>query len=417
MKPFKITITKRERRRPSATGEMVTHVRYFLNYNDPKTGRRMQPSYERRGDAEAARNEIVATVQRGSFTDRRGAPTITALTDHWLACSQGRVKPSTLKGYQVVCDLIKGPLLRGTPQERGTYSRTGELPQGAELVPMLGGVLAIELTTAMIRQWHATLKDLVGYYSANRAKSLLKSVLALAEEDFGVRAPTMPTNLGRRASRPKKTILTPDQIAAVIAGAKADPEKGVYYAFPFLTGTRASEQLGLLWEDVDFADGVIRIRRIQERDGSLCEMTKTEAGLREIPMMPVLREMLLSWRDRCPRDPRLPARVFPAPGTRQAWPKPRIGGGGPLIYQNFRTRFWRPAFEALGLPYVSLHSARHSFISTLQAQGVEVGLVAKLAGHANPSVTLGHYTQAVRGGGEAVERLQEAFSPPSSAAA
>jgi len=48
---------------------------------------------------------------------------------------------------------------------------------------------------------------------------------------------------------------------------------------------------------------------------------------------------------------------------------------------------------------------------------VEVGLVAKLAGHANPAVTLGHYTQAVRGGGEAVERLQEAYSAPSSAAA
>ena len=71
---------------------------------------------------------------------------------------------------------------------------------------------------------------------------------------------------------------------------------------------------------------------------------------------------------------------------------------------------WQPIFDELGLPYVSLHSARHSFISTLQAQGVEVGLVAKLAGHANPAVTLGHYTQAVRGGSEALEALQHAYS-------
>jgi integrase len=282
---------------------------------------------------------------------------------------------------------------------------------------MLGDIIAIELTTAMIRQWHSTLKEMVGYYSANRAKSVLKSVLALAEEDFGVRAPSMPTNLGRRASRPKKTLLSPDQIAAILVGAKADPERGIYYAFPFLTGTRASEQLGLLWDDVDFQAGVIRIRRIQERDGSLCEMTKTEAGQREIPMMPLLQEMLLDWRTRCPSHAEMPRRVFPSPGARQAWPKPRIGGGGPLIYQNFRTRYWRPVFKTLGLPYVSLHSARHSFISVLQAQGVEVGLVAKLAGHANPSVTLGHYTQAVRGGGDAVERLQQAYSGPSAAAA
>jgi hypothetical protein len=42
----------------------------------------------------------------------------------------------------------------------------------------------------------------------------------------------------------------------------------------------------------------------------------------------------------------------------------------------------------LWLPAVTPHSARHCFISTLQAQGIEVGLVAKLAGHANANVTL-----------------------------
>jgi len=36
--------------------------------------------------------------------------------------------------------------------------------------------------------------------------------------------------------------------------------------------------------------------------------------------------------------------------------------------------------------------------------------VAKLAGHADPAVTLGHYTQAVRGGAEAVAILDAAYS-------
>ena len=53
---------------------------------------------------------------------------------------------------------------------------------------------------------------------------------------------------------------------------------------------------------MDFEHNVIRIRRIQERDGSLTEMTKTEAGTRVIPMSPTLREMLLAWRVRCPRQ-------------------------------------------------------------------------------------------------------------------
>lgn len=56
------------------------------------------------------------------------------------------------------------------------------------------------------------------------------------------------------------------------------------------------------------------------------------------------------------------------------------------------------------------HSARHLFISALQAEGVEVGLVAKLAGHASPAVTLSHYTQAVRGGDAAIKALESAFA-------
>ena len=85
-------------------------------------------------------------------------------------------------------------------------------------------------------------------------------------------------------------------------------------------------------------------------------------------------------------------------------------GRGPLLFSNYLKRYWKPAFAAAGVRYVTHHSARHSFVSTLQAQGDEVGLVAKLAGHANPAVTVGHYTQAVRGGAEAMAVLEAAYS-------
>jgi integrase len=77
---------------------------------------------------------------------------------------------------------------------------------------------------------------------------------------------------------------------------------------------------------------------------------------------------------------------------------------------NFRKRFWATTLKRLGLPAVTPHSARHSFISTLQAQGIEVGLVAKLAGHKNAVVTLSHYTHAMRGGEDAVKALDRAYA-------
>ena len=171
---------------------------------------------------------------------------------------------------------------------------------------------------------------------------------------------------------------------------------------------RVSEQLGLMWEDVDLEHNIITIRRVQERDGSTTDQTKTEAGARVIPSRPPCARC-------CLVAPHLPAsgrqlyRVFSGLGVPQQWPLPRRSGGSPALYSNFLKRYWRPASKAAGVRHVTHHSARHSFVSTLPAQGVEVGLVAKLAGHANPAVTLEHYTQAVRGGAEALAVLERAY--------
>lgn len=410
-KPFNVSITSTTRRRKLSDGTVADYPQWYCEYRDPATGKRRRTSFNRKKDAEAHRNDLLLKVAEGSYVDERSAPTISQAIDHWLATKDGNVKPSTLKGYRVVTNgAIRGPLLVGTRQERAEYTERKIAPKGARFLKMLGDIKLIDLTTAQIRVWYRTVAEQCGTYTANRAKSHLKSILALAEEDFGIRAPSMPTGLARARSRPKKAILTPEHIAKFIAAAKLDPEHGIYYAFPFLAGTRPSEQLGLLWSEVDFERNVIHIRRIQERDGSLTEMTKTEAGTRDIPMSAALREMLLEWRVRCPRKGKELHRVFPGPGRLQEWPKPRLGGGGPLLYQNFRKRYWEPAFKNLAVPYVTPHSARHSFISTLQAQGIEVGLVAQIAGHANPTVTLGHYTQAVRDGGAAIEALDRAYA-------
>ena len=378
---FSVNITKRVRIRRLQEGAVVRQARWVANYTDPLSGKRRQQFFETYKSAIARRTELVEMVATDTYVDRRSAPTVEQALDHWLEDKRAKVKASTLAAHKVVV----------------AHIRSG-----------LGKVKVTDLTTADIRIWHRQLTERSGAYTANRAKSHLRSILALAEEDFRVRAPTMPEGLGRGRQRTRKTILMPDQIATLLASARSD-ERGIYYAFPFLAGTRPSEQLGLLWEDIDSDEGVIRVRRIQERDGSLTNMTKTEAGTREVPIGTTLRELLLNWRVRCPRVSGELHRVFPGPGRMEPWPKPRRGGGGPLLYQNFRRRYWQPVFERLGLPYVTPHSARHSYISTMQAAGVEVGLVAKLAGHASAVVTLGHYTQAVRGGGEAAEALEKAY--------
>jgi integrase len=406
-----VNLTKRDRNRKLKSGEVVTQTRWVLNYREPRTGKRKQLFFDRQKDAQAKRNEIIAQIETGSYADDRNkSVTIGEATRRWLDDRAGEVKDGTLAGYRQSASYIIGPLLVGTPLQRCEFTATGKKPEGTRLIPMLGDIKVRDLSTSDIRAWHKTVAAEVGWYSANRAKMFLNAVLALAAEDLNIRPPAMPANLGRGKPKAKKPILTPDQVNMLLRAARADREKGIYVAFPFLAGTRPSEQLGLLWDDVDFDANVIHIRRMQERDGSITDMTKTVAGTRDIPMCSLLRAMLMEWRLICPRWSGELHRVFPGLGHRQPWPLPRTGGGGPLLYWNFRSRFWVPALRSLGLPIVTPHSARHCFISTLQAQGIEVGLVAKLAGHASAVVTLGHYTQAVRGAESAVAALERAFT-------
>ena len=329
---FTINITKRVRTRHLQDGRAVRQVRWVVNYHDPVSRKRRQQFFETHKAAVARRTELVEQVSTDTYVDRRTAPTIAEALDHWLEDKHGKIKPSTLAAHRVVVAHILGGL---------------------------GKTKVSDLTTADIRVWHRKLTESSGAYTANRAKSHLRSILALAEEDFRVRAPTMSEGLGRGRQRSRKTILMPAQIAALVTEARND-ERGIYYAFPFLAGTRPSEQLGLLWEDINVDAGVIRVRRIQERDGSLTEMTKTEAGTREIPIGGTLRELLLAWRVRCPRVGGELHRVFPGPRLMQAWPGPRIGGGGPLLYQNCRKRYWAPVFKKLGF------ALRHAALSATQ---------------------------------------------------
>jgi integrase len=88
---------------------------------------------------------------------------------------------------------------------------------------------------------------------------------------------------------------------------------------------------------------------------------------------------------------------------------PGQGGGGPLLYSNYRVQIWKPFLAKLGLPEVTPHSARHSYISTLQAAGIEVATVAKLAGHANPTTTLSVYSHAVGGSETVAAALESAY--------
>jgi integrase len=78
--------------------------------------------------------------------------------------------------------------------------------------------------------------------------------------------------------------------------------------------------------------------------------------------------------------------VFPAPK------------GGVLSPGNFRTRIWKPAVEGIGRPEAKFHWLRHSNVSLLREEGVDLEAVSKHVGHASSQITsrvYSHQTDAI----------------------
>jgi integrase len=194
---------------------------------------------------------------------------------------------------------------------------------------------------------------------------------------------------------------SPDRIEALLeAGAELDREprsrcreREAILATLVLAGPRASELCRLLWRDLDLANARLHVGR-----------SKTAAGLREIPIGPLLRDLLAAHKARSYRgDP--DGLVFPN------------ASGGARNKDTLRTGVLVDAFaradEILGrrgqvpLPRgLTAHKLRHTFASIMFASGADPYSVMRMLGHTDPAFTLRVYTHMMARSEEERARLK-----------
>jgi integrase len=233
----------------------------------------------------------------------------------------------------------------------------------------------------------------------NATITRLGTILDVADErELIARNPVRvnPRNRKLKLRRVRRAYLDrPEQIEALLlaptaldAEARNRADRDTCLRRPMLAtlifgGLRISDSLTLRWRDVDLAGGRLRVA------GS-----KTDAGVRWVPLMPALRDELAerkaSAAHAAPND-----KVF---ATRT---------GGTWSRDNARKRIFDKAVELAdqrledaGLAPtpegLTPHSLRHTYISLRVALGHDPATIAQDAGHADMAVTFRIYTHVMR---------------------
>ncbi len=265
----------------------------------------------------------------------------------------------------------------------------------SHLLPFFAGHPLSEITIEQVDRYRRekVREGRLSPTSINKTITRLGQILEVAVERGLI--PRNPAKVGGKrrklkTRKPERSYLDRgDQIESLLDAAgeldrigRGPRVRRLLLATLIFAGLRLGEALALRWRDVDLAAG--RLRVID---------SKTDAGVREVELLPLLREELATHKAGC-RNPSGGALVF-ATGT-----------GGAQNPSNVRNRILTGSVKlanerreqaGLGpLPQgLTPHSLRRTFISLLLAAGEDPPYVMRQVGHSDPRVTLGIYAQVM----------------------
>jgi len=342
--------------------------------------------------AETELQNVLADVRRGIWQPPDPLPTparqdvnFHEFASEWLAARKGSIAPSTWQSYR------------------------NELVH--HLLPFFHAHEVRQITVAEVDRYRE-LKLREGRISAtyiNATITRLGAILDVADErELIHRNPVRvnPRNRKLKVRRAQRAYLDrPDQIEALLEAAgtldrdaASRSDRDTCLRRPLLAtlifgGLRISEALNLRWRDIDLAGGRLRVA------GS-----KTDAGVRWVPLMAALRDELIARKLSTPRNGPDDT-VF------------STTAGGTWSRDNARKRIFDTAvrladerLEEHGLAPtpegLTPHSLRHTYISLRVALGDDAATIAQDAGHADMAVTFRIYTHVMRLADGDRDRLQ-----------
>lgn len=260
------------------------------------------------------------------------------------------------------------------------------------IIPGLGHIPLQKLTTRDIDDYYQSKIEELSPATIKKHHSYIRKALAKARAEGLIRQNPAIEATPPRVPKPKATVLTQEQLDALLEAAKDSRYFALIYTIAY-TGLRLGEALGLKWEDVDLEAGTLHVTEtFDERDGDMIEWGdgKTDASRRVVRISPDVAAVLRrhkkeqEWLKRLEGDRYKDFGLVFATET-----------GFPPSPSNLRQRYLYPACEKAGVPRVTFHQLRHTHATLLLKAGVHPRIVQERLGHSSFKMTMDRYSHVM----------------------
>lgn len=315
-----------------------------------------------RAEVNRERLKLQHELQRGVPVQTAGT-TVAAFLEQWLATVKSNVRPKTYLSYSGIVN--------------------------THLVPALG---RHRIERLIQQHMHEMMVEKAASGLSLRTVTYIRSVLRAALNQ-AMKWDLIPRNVATLVNPPQVDVYQPKTLskteaARLIATLRGDRLEALY-AVSLSVGLRQGEILGLRWEDVDFDQGSVLIRKqLQVIDGQpTFTEPKSKMSRRTIPLPASVVDLLGQHRQR-----QLEERIRAGGQWQSQWGLVfTTPVGRPLDDSSLRKHF-KQTLERADLPPMRFHDMRHSAASMLAARGVHPSVAQRILGHANISTTLAVYT-------------------------
>ncbi len=186
--------------------------------------------------------------------------------------------------------------------------------------------------------------------------------------------------------------LAPDQARRLVEAARGHRLEPVLI-LAITTGMRRGELLALRWQDIDFENKNVQIRRTVDffagYGGYIETEPKTASGRRMIALPPFVIEVL-----RQHRVAQLELRLKAG----SAWEEHDLvftGLHGNYLNPRYILKMFDQVLQEAGLPHLRFHDLRHSAATLLLGMGIHPKVVQEILGHSNISMTMDIYSHVL----------------------